>query len=176
MPESRRIPAPAFAGDTGEADSALAEALAAYADASADPARNVDVFLALQTARLLVPVVAAPGEVELNPDGLANDKTSDMATALLTGRDGRQALLAFTSADTLAAWREDARPVPVPAALAARSALKEGATALVVDISGPTTYVVEGELLDGLSHGWTLGMTPRGLAWVTAAPGRRASE
>jgi len=180
MPEPRGIADPRFAADTGKADSALAEALAAYADVPADPARNVDVFLALQTARLLVPVVAVLGEVEVDPAGLAHynttDKTTDMATALLTGRDGRVALLAFTSAEALCAWREDARPVPVPAALAARAALQERAAALVVDVSGPTTYVVEGDLLEGLARGWTLATTAQGLAWVTAAPQTRVAE
>ena len=163
MPEPRRIPDPGFAGDDGGADAALSAALAAYA---ADLSRHLEVFAALQGARLLVPVVAVLGQVEVDAAGRAHDKTSDMATALLTGRDGRQALLAFSSLETMAAWREDARPVPVTAAAAARSAVEEGAAALVVDVAGPTTYAVEGDLLDGLSRGWTLARTDRGLAWV----------
>jgi hypothetical protein len=161
---SRRIPDPGFAGDDGSADAGLRAALAAYAT---DQARQVDVLLALPSARLLVPVVAVLGEAEVDEAGLAHDKTSDMATALLTGRDGRQALLAFTGLDTLAAWRSDARPVPVTTALAARSALQEGAAALVIDVAGPTTYAVEGEVLDALARGWTLARTERGLAWVS---------
>lgn len=150
-PEGRTIPDPGFAGDDGSAPAGLTAALAAYAS---DPGRHLEVFVALQRSRLLVPVVAVLGEVDVDESGLAHDKTSDMATALLTGRDGRQALLAFTGLDTLAAWRSDARPVPVAAPLAARSALQEGAAALVVDVAGPTTYVVEGALLEGLARGW----------------------
>jgi hypothetical protein len=161
--ESRRIPDPGFAGDDGGADPGLRTALAAY---GRDPARHVEVFAALQTARVLVPVVAVLGEVEVDDDGHRHDKTSDMATALLTGRDGRQALLAFTGIESLAAWRPDARPVPVSARLAARSALQEGAAALVLDVAGPTTYAVEGELLHGLARGWTLARAEGGLAWV----------
>jgi hypothetical protein len=160
---TRRIPDPGFAGDNGAADSLLRAALAAYA---ADPARQVDVLLALPPARLLVPVVAVLGEAQMDDAGLTHDKSSDMATALLTGRDGRQALLAFTGLDTLAAWRPDARPVPVTTALAARSALQEGAAALVIDVAGPTTYAVEGEVLDALARGWTLARTEQGLAWM----------
>ena len=159
----RTIPDPGFAGDDGSAHPDLAAALAAYAG---DPARHLEVFLALQRSRLLVPVVAVLGEVEVDEAGLAHDKTSDMATALLTGLDGRQALLAFTSLDTLAAWRPDARPVPVAAPLAARSAVQEGAAALVVDVAGPTTYVVEGRLLEGLARGWALALGPDGPVWV----------
>jgi hypothetical protein len=90
-----------------------------------------------------------------------------MATVLLTGRDGRRALLAFTGLAALRRWRPDARPVPVAASLAARSALQEGADALVVDAAGPTPYAVEGELLAGLAQGWLLARTPDGYAWVT---------
>lgn len=160
----RRIPDPGFPNDDGAGDPDLRSALAAYA---ADPSHQVDVLLALPTARLLVPVVAVLGEVEVDAQGLAHDKTSDMATALLTGQDGRQALLAFTGLDTLAAWRADARPVPVTAALAATSAIQEGAAALVLDVAGPTTYAVEGEVLEGLAHGWTLARIDHGLAWLT---------
>ena len=161
----RTIPGPGFAGDDGAGPADLKAALASYA---ADPSRSLEVFLALQRSRLLVPVVAVLGEMEVDEAGLAHDKTSDMATALLTGRDGRQALLAFTGLDTLRAWRPDARPVPVAAPLAARSALQEGAAALVVDVAGPTTYAVEGPLLDGLARGWTLAPGSDGPVWLHA--------
>jgi hypothetical protein len=171
MAEPRRIPDPGFAGDVGGSDPTLSAALTAYA---ADPARHLEVFAALRGARLLVPVVAVLGEAEVDEAGLTHDKSSDMpvssevemATALLTGRDGRQALLAFTGLESLAAWRADARPVPVAASLAAQSALQEGASALVVDVAGPTTYVVEGALLEGLARGWSITRTDDGIALV----------
>jgi hypothetical protein len=172
MAEARRIPEPGFAGDDGAGDPALRTALEAYAGEPGDPARNLGVLLALQTARLLVPVVPVLGVPvlgEVDAAGLTHDKVSDMATALLTGRDGRQALLAFTGLDTLAAWRDDARPVPVTAALAARSAIEEGASALVLDVAGPATYAVEGEVLDGLARGWFLARTENGPAWLRPA-------
>jgi hypothetical protein len=164
---SRRIPDPGFPGDDGAGDPVLRSALAAYAG---DPRRREDVLLALAGARLLVPVVAVLGESEVDQHGLRHDKTTDMATALLTGRDGRQALLAFTGLDSLAAWREDARPVPVTTALAARSAIQEGAAALVIDVAGPTTYAVDGDVLEALARGWTLVRTAQGLAWAGARP------
>src|SRR5689334_10759008 len=109
--DQRAIPDPGFAGDGGEADPTLARSLAAY-----DGRDDGDVLAALQTARVLVPVVAVLGEVEYGPgsgaDGLAHDKTSDMATVLLTRPDGRTGLLAFTSTEALGARRADARPVP----------------------------------------------------------------
>ncbi len=167
-PAGRSLPEPGFAGDLGEADPALRAALTAYAGHPADPAAHLAVLAALGTARLLVPVVALLGEVEHDESGLARDKTSDMATVLLTGRDGRQALLGFTGLDSLTAWREDARPVPVPARDAARSALQEEAAALLLDVAGPTPYAVEGEALRGLARDWSIVATPEGPAW--AAP------
>src|SRR5690348_13561226 len=83
-------------------------------------------------------------------DGLADDKTSDMATVLLTRPDGRTGLLAFTSTEALGAWRADARPVPVTARTAARAALQDGADALVIDVAGPRTFGVDGEDLVAL--------------------------
>jgi hypothetical protein len=173
-PVGRHIPDPGFAGDDGGSDPALAAALAAY---DGQPGPHLEVFLALQSTRLLVPVVAVLGEVEHDEAGLAHDKTSDMATALLTGEDGRQALLAFTGLESLGRWRADARPVPVSATLAARSALQEGAAALLVDVAGPTTYALEGHLLEGLARGWPLVVTDDGVvAWLEPAAEAEATE
>jgi hypothetical protein len=111
---------------------------------------------ALCGTRLLVPVVAMPGEVEHDDTGLARDKTADMAAVLLTGRDGRRALLAFTGLAGLQAWDADARPVPVTARDAARAALAEGADALVVDLAGPVQVPVEGDTLRRIADGQRL--------------------
>ncbi len=124
--------------DAGEADPALAAALAAYA---ADPAREPEVLAALGNARLLVPVVAELGESETGPDGLARDKSADMATVLMRGAGGRLALLAFTGLEALHRWDPDARPVPVPARTAALAALQDGAEALLIDPQGPVRFV-----------------------------------
>ena len=159
----RLIPDPGFAGDTGEADAALAAGLAAYARQESS---HGDVLLALQDARLLVPVVAMLGEVEYDERGLAHDKTSDMAAVLMQGADGRLALLAFTSTETLARWNPEARPVPVVAKLAAQSAVQEDAAALVVDIAGPTTFVVEGDDVCALASGYRLARVGDRTAWL----------
>jgi len=152
-----------YPDDTGAASPLLATALAAYAE---DPARYPDVLAALGSARLLVPVVAVLGEVETGPDGLARDKTSDMATVLLTGADGRQALLAFSSTDTLAAWNPEGRPVAVPTRTAALSAVQEGAAALLIDVAGPVRVAVEGEDLTALAAGYRLARVGDRLGWV----------
>jgi hypothetical protein len=124
--------------DTGSADPALTAALAAYA---ADPAREPEVLAALARARLLVPVVAEPGETEVGPDGLARDKSADLASVLMRGSDGRLALLAFTGLEALQRWDPHARPVPVLARTAALAALQDGAEALLIDLAGPVRYL-----------------------------------
>jgi hypothetical protein len=162
----RTIPDPGFAGDSGAAAPALAAALTAYA---AGTGSHVDALAAVRGARLLVPVVAVLGESETDERGLAHDKTSDMATVLLQGADGRMALLAFTSTDALQAWDPEARPVPVTARTAARAALQDHAAAIVVDVAGPATFVVEGQDLEGLAQGWTLARVGGRSAWVSPA-------
>jgi hypothetical protein len=124
--------------DTGAPDPGLTDALAAYAE---DPAREPEVLAALAEARLLVPVVAELGESEVGPDGLARDKSSDMATVLMRGPDGRLALLAFTGLEAMHRWDPAARPVPVPARTAALAAMQDGAEALLIDLAGPVRYV-----------------------------------
>jgi hypothetical protein len=167
----RHIPDPGFAGDDGTADPALRAALALLV---AEPTTYGDALLALQDARLLVPVVAVLGEVEVDEHGLTHDKTSDMAAVLMTGADGRRALLAFTGSDSLATWDAGARPVPVPTRLAAQSAVQDGAAALVVDIAGPATAVVEGDDLTRLAAGWRVVRLQDGrgdqLGWIGPAP------
>ncbi|WP_134741702.1 SseB family protein [Nocardioides sp. 503] len=158
----RRLLGPGFPDDTGEGDPALRAALAAY---DGGPDTQVAALASLAAARLLVPVVAVLGEVEVDEHGLAHDKTSDMAAVLLEGADGRLAMLAFTGTDTLAAWNPEARPVPVSAQTAAQSALQEEAAALVVDLAGPATFVLEGDDLLGVASGWTLTRVGDRSAW-----------
>ncbi len=163
----RVIPDPGFAGDDGAVPADVAEALSAYAD---DPSAHSATLAVLQHARLLVPVVAIAGEVEIDRHGLASDKTSDMATVLIRGRDGRTALLAFTGAESMKRWDPTARPVPVSTRHAARAARQDGAEALLVDVAGPAMFVVEGDDLSGLADGHTLVRVSGRYGWAT--PGR----
>jgi hypothetical protein len=130
---------------------------------------------ALAASRLLVPVVAMLTEETLGPEdegsgntgpasgvdnaaaagrgaGLRREKTSDMALPTLVGHDGRRALLAFTSQDSLVRWRPDARPVPVPAGSVWRAGFEQ-ADAVVIDVAGPVPIAVAGARLTALAHG-----------------------
>lgn len=160
----RNIPDPGFATDAGEADPAVTSGLSAY---DAGPERLHHPTLAvLQHARLLVPVTAVLGEVEYDDRGLTHDKTSDMATVLMRGQDGRLALLAFTSTESLHLWDPRARPVPVIAAKAAEAALHDHASAMVIDVAGPVMFVVGEDDLRPLAEGYTLVQLGDRFAWA----------
>ncbi len=147
----KTIPDPGFPDDTGEADPRLAAALAAYAE---DRSAEREVLAALATTRLLVPVVAVLAEEEpAAPGEPRREKRAEMAVPTIVGRTGRTALPAFTSVDTLARWRADARPVPVESRRAALAAFAEGAEAVLLDPAGPVTYVVERPVLYALAEG-----------------------
>jgi hypothetical protein len=160
----KAIPDPGFPGDDGSADPGVTAALEAY---DVDPARLHHVTLSvLLDSRVLVPVVAVLGEVEHDEQGLAHDKTSDMATVLMRGRDGRMALLVFTGSDAMRRWDPAARPVPVTLRTAAQAALQDRADALLVDVAGPTAFVVQGGDLRALADGYTLAEVGGRVAWI----------
>ena len=180
----RSIPDPGFAGDDGGVDPAVAAALAVYdrAGEADSQSAHLGTVAALQDSRLLVPVVAILGEMEEGPpssgpadgrggSGLPREKSSEMAAVLMTGRDGRTALLAFTGTAALDRWAQtyeggEARPVPVPARQAASAALQDHAAALLVDVAGPVLFVIEGDDLHSLAAGHRLVRLDERWAWV----------
>lgn len=166
-PKQRLIQGSSYVDDDGAADPTLVAALRGYADGSVV---YPEVLAALAGSRLLVPVVALLGEVEVDDAGLAHDKTSDMATVLLTAADGRRALLAFSGTDTLRGWDADARPVPVAGVLAAATAVQEGADALLVDVGSPHALTVGGADLQRVAAGWRPVPVDDGWAWLGSAP------
>jgi hypothetical protein len=142
----RTLASQPFTGDDGRADPALAAALAGGGEqALAD---------ALAGARVLVPVVALPGdELVDRPGDKLVDETADMAVATLVGAAGRRALPVFSALETLAGWDASARPVPVQGPRAALSAVADGCDVLVVDPAGPRTAVVRRPVLWALAQG-----------------------
>lgn len=148
------MPPPA-SDDAGAPDGPLAAALAGYAETGA----GNPVLALLSSARLLVPVKA------VGTDGMHGDKDTDISAVLMRGRDGRLALLAFTSIESMRRWDAGARPVPVSGRDAAKAASKQGAGALLVDLAGPVPYVVETAELTELAAGHELRPTSVGYAW-----------
>ncbi|MCU7821576.1 SseB family protein [Kitasatospora sp. DSM 101779] len=147
--ERKNIPNPGFADDDGTADPRLVRALDAWAQ---DPSQEPELLEALTPSRLMVPIVALLGEVETDANGLKHEKTSDMAVPVIEAPDGRRALPAFTSLETMARWRADARPAPVAAPQAAMVAFSERADTLLVDPAGPVTFVLNGARLRAVAE------------------------
>jgi len=148
----RSLAEPAFPDDDGQAYAALE---AAFGD-------DARVLAVLGDVRVFVPVIALLDDIPA--DG---DKEADMAAVMLTGADGRQALLAFSSVAAMTAWNADARPVPVWGRQAARAALDEGASALLLDLASPTFTVIETADVEHLAAGHRLVDTDAGTAWLT---------
>lgn len=145
------LASPQFPGDDGTVAPALAEA---FGD-------DVAVLQALGDARVFVPIVALLGETPAQ-----GDKNADMAAVLMTGADGRQALLAFSSVQTMAVWDPQARPVPILGRDAALAAIDEKASAILLDLANPSFTVVETDDLQHLAAGHRLTRTAAGQAWV----------
>jgi hypothetical protein len=144
----RKIVTQRFPADDGSADPGVTAALAACL---AGRGSERAALLALATARLLVPVVAMPGEQGRSGAG-GPGHTSEMAIPTVVGNDGRPALLAFTSADSLMRWRPEARPVPVAAEAVWQAAAQETG-AVVIDLAGPVPIAVTGARLAMLAAG-----------------------
>src|SRR5690606_31207660 len=129
----------------------LSAALAAWAE---DREAVGPVLEALEGTRLLVPVVAILGEVEEDENGLRREKTSDMAVPTLQAGT-RAGLPAFASADSVARWDPQARPVAVPLHQALQAAAHEKADTVVLDVAGPVPFELTGHTLLALAEGRT---------------------
>ena len=139
--EGAIVPGTDFSDDNGDADKTLRHALKAFEEsASAGDAQLV--LTLLKDARLLVPVVA---ELDTIEEGV--EKDSHMQSVEYVNSDGRRALLAFTGTDSLNAWNPDARPIPRAAHIVAQSVLEGELDALILDLHGPSTCVIEGPML-----------------------------
>lgn len=153
----RTLTGTGFDDDTGAADARLAALLG---QEDPDP---VQLVAAVAAARLVVPIVAVPGEVDTS-SGIPVDATSDMASVTLVAPDGQRALPAFTSTAALAAWDPTARPVPVTAQRAALAAVQEGCEVIPLDLApapGPPAATLRPSMV------WAL---------ATARPWRPAHE
>lgn len=135
----RRFEPNPHAGDDGSADPALAGALSEFRAGRADPVAVVD---ALRRARVLVPLLAEKGEEGVAANGLAVDKTQELAIVTVAAPDGRTVLPVFTSADAVGRWDPAARPIPVGGVRAALAASAENTDLIVLDPGSETEFVV----------------------------------
>ena len=159
-----------FPGDTGAAAGETRRLIAAAAT-DRTPVAYLRAVAALCGDRLLVPVVATTTRLGQTLGGLTSDKEAEMSVVTLQRPDGHRALLAFTGLDALRSWRRDARPVPVTLDIAAQAARSEELSALLIDVAGPHTLVLEGGILVELAVGHRLiEMSDGEFGWIIPAP------
>ena len=109
-----------------------------------------EVYTALLDAEVFVPVVARLLERDEETGG---DKRSQMELLTLKAGD-REALLVFSGWQQMQAWRADVRPVPVSARDACAIAIEREFDALVIDVAGPTTFVLEEDAMSSIADGF----------------------
>ena len=128
--------------DRGQADPRVTEAIGAY-----DRGQLIEhsMLTVLRESRVLVPIVAVAADGE-------SEKQTDMAVPKLVGGDGREAMMAYTSVDTMRRWDPAVRPVPMPMQQACEAALAENC-ALVLDVGGPVQISLEGARLSAIAGG-----------------------
>lgn len=162
-------PNASFAGDTGAPDPRVRALVAhAYDDAVAYQRAIVE----LCTARFLLPIVASGDE---SGDGPDPDRRAEMAAVLVAAESGATAVPVFTGLDALQSWHPDARPVPCTLDDVAATASETGSAAVVVDIAGPASVVLDGDVLAHLSQGHRLvELDDGGFGWVIVDLGRGA--
>lgn len=127
------------AADDGRADPALLEALRRFGLREVGEREVVD---ALRGARLLIPLIAALGELGVGEHGHLVDKSQELSIVTVAGPDGRTVLPAFTSVDAMRRWNPDARPVPADAVRVALAAASERTELVVLDPASDTEFVV----------------------------------
>ncbi len=148
---------PSFRDDDGSAEPGVTAAIEAFA---AGEGTEREVLAALAVGRLLVPVVAvlpgatAAGQPPQEGSRLAGqgEKASEMALPMLIGLDGRRAIPAFTSQESMRRWQADARPVPAAARQVWQAATQDSC-AVIIDVAGPVPLAVEGARLAALARG-----------------------
>ncbi len=170
----RQLSDPGFAGDSGASDPEVVAALEALTrNGRTEDVRQVLRLLA--SARVIVPVVAAPPGTVVQHHDKGDDHGHDehghdhdgheghghgahdvpsngteMATITLTSPDGHKAMPVFTGVETLAAWDASARPSPTLVPDVARSAVEDGCDTLLVDLGAPHAAALP------MSHLWAL--------------------
>jgi hypothetical protein len=143
-----------FDGDLGAADVRLIEALD-------DPQDETALMRAVANARLLVPIVAVPREVDdsgqpkLEQPAAATSGAAgspDLAAVVLTASDGQRAYPVFSSLAALSAWDATARPTPVTSSRAAQGAVSERCDVMLLDCGSGRERVLRPSMVWALAQ------------------------
>jgi hypothetical protein len=87
----------------------------------------------LSVDRVLVPLIAEAGDIGYTDEGRKVEKSQELSIVTVTGPHGENVGLMFSSVADMAAWREDARPIPVEPSRVAAWALTENVSRVVIN-------------------------------------------
>jgi SseB protein N-terminal domain len=140
----RELTSSGFDTDVGAADATLLAALD-------QPQDETELMAAVAQARLLVPIVAAPGQVDA-PGEPTVAKATDMAVVTLTLPDGQRGFPVFSSLAALRTWDPSARPSPVTSSRAAAAAVTERCEVMLLDLGSGHEYVLRPSMVWALAQ------------------------
>jgi hypothetical protein len=140
----RELTSTGFEGDLGAADPDLLAACQ-------DPRDDMVLMRAVARARLLVPIVPVPREVDESGVPLA-ERSNDMAVVTLTASDGQRAFPVFTGVAALSAWDATARPSPVTSSQAAQGAVAERCDVMLLDVGSAHETVLRPSMVWALAQ------------------------
>jgi hypothetical protein len=138
------------ADDDGTAPARVIEAIKRFRAAEVGVREVLD---ALRAERLLLPLLAVRGDEGTGAHGQLVDKTQELSLVTAASPDGRPALLAFTSVDTMRVWNATARPIPIEVPRIALAVAAEGTPLIVVDPGAATMFVVRRPAFRALATG-----------------------
>lgn len=134
--------------ETGLPDERLAAALSAHRG-DATPATRAEVLAALVGARVFVAIRATSTAEHVDAGtGLRAESSAEMALLSLVGSAGGRAVPLFLDAGGPVAFREGARPVPLPAPEACAAAVQDGAVAVLLDPPGAALAITGADLTE----------------------------
>lgn len=137
--EGRSFEPNSFSGDDGKAPAQLVEAIAEFRSGKVGAEKVVDQ---LRVSRLLVPLLANLGESELGAHGQKVDKSAELSIVTVKSPDDQDALVVFSSVESMARWNPSSRPVPTDAIRVCLAAASQMSTRVVLDPGSDTEFVI----------------------------------
>lgn len=125
--EGREFSQNPFASDDGSTPVELARVL------NQETLDKQELFVALESSRLLIPLLADLGEGEVGPHGQMVDKSADLSVVAVSTPDKQTALPVFASVADMSSWNSVARPVPIDPRRVALAAIAEGHTRVILN-------------------------------------------
>jgi len=125
--EGREFSENPFGNDDGSTPENLARVI------QAEHIDKQELFRALETSRLLIPLLADLGESAIGAHSKLVEKSAELSVVAVSTPDKQTALPVFSSVDEMLAWNSLARPVPIDSRRVALAAIAEGHTRVVIN-------------------------------------------